>query len=122
MKQKELIKTLSIVLPHHKMNRYGTSRYRLINDIYCPKIGMYLKDCRTNLIEQLDFLINDNYIDLCLLREYGLLTPIKGGINPSDSAVTFEMYVMRNYEAKIKVINNILYAINLIDFHINNNI
>jgi len=122
MKQRELISTLIIVLPFKRMNKYQTSYYRLSNNIHCPKIGVYLKECRVKLIEQLDMIINDNSIDLCVLRDYGLLATIKGGINTSDSAETFERFVMNNYNIKMKVINNILFAINLIDHHINNNI
>ena len=121
MKQRELITELLIVLPFKRMNKYQTSYYRLLNNIHCPKIGVYLKECRFKLIEQLDMIINDNSIDLCVLREYGLLATVKGGVNPSDSASTFERYVMNNYEIKMKVINNILFAINLIDYHTNNN-
>lgn len=77
---------------------------------------------RIELIEQLDSLINHDYIELDRLKDLGLYETVRLNSVPYKiSCSTFEIQIIKYYSLKEKVIDNMLFAINLIDYHTNNN-
>lgn len=122
MQQLEIKKALRIHLSDKQIRNYSTSNNRLKKGSYCPKFNAYLKRANECLIHQLAELINENYIELDKIKELGLFDTIR--IDCLDYRISypvFESRVIINYKTKEQVINNMLYAINLIDFCISNN-
>jgi len=120
MKQAEVISILKIHLPNDIFNK-RVYRYRLQNGIYCYKSEKYLRDASVLLCGQLSELINENDIDLMEIRKHGLLSTVKNGICPKQSAENFQFRILRRHSEKLMVIDNMLYAILLIDLCINSN-
>jgi hypothetical protein len=118
MKQVDVIKILGIHIPFNTKNQI-TVRKRLESKRYCFYAEMLLIKGRNDLVKNLNSLIADNYIECEELRESGCLPCLKQGLHPNRSYDDFQTIMQRRFSVKEKVIDNMLYAINLIDYSVN---
>lgn len=115
--QIDIINKLSINLPDKYVRNCRSSRNRLRFKYYSYQINFFFKESNDILINQLHLLINDNYIDVCMLKEHGFYRTIrKSCVDYNPSCTYFEMYLLRNKEIRDKTINNLLHAILLLDY------
>lgn len=122
LQQIEVIRELKIHLSSKQIKKYRSTYSRIQNGIYCWYFHHYLSKARIELIEQLDSLINHDYIELDRLKDLGLYETARLNSVPYKiSCSTFEIQIRKYYSLKEKVIDNMLFAINLIDYHTNNN-
>jgi hypothetical protein len=115
--QIEIIKELRVNLPDKYIKSCQSSRRKLKLNGFSYHVDNHLKKSNNVLISQLDMLINDNDIEMCLIKDLGFNRTInKGCLNYKMSCAVFENYIFRNKAIKDKVIDNMLYAILLIDY------
>lgn len=120
MQQSEIVTLLRIHLSNKQIDKFTTTRSRLKKGYYCYVFNRYLHRAKNELILQLGYLINDDYIDLEALRDLGLYETIRmNSIQYYPSIHDFSKIVKGKYSVKEKVIDNMLYAIILIDYSIN---
>ena len=120
MQQKEIINSLKIHLSNRQIKRFDTTYKKMKRGDVCMKLNQHLKNCNRELTLQLSSLINDNYIDLDNLKQLGLYETVRVDCLPYCRPSTeFESKVVSNFRIKEKVIDNMLYAINLIDYSTN---
>ena len=118
MKQLEIINKLKIHIPI-VVNNHITIRKRITRGEYCYNAeNIFKKGCNC-LIENLNSLVNENYIDLNTLKEYGFNGCVKQEMYPKHTCHAFQNNIMNKFSVKEKVIDNMLYAILLIDYSLN---
>lgn len=120
MNQAETINTLGIHLPNYIFDK-RIYRYRVGKGIYCYKVESYLKNSVCLLSNQLSDLINENDIDLAVIRQNGLLSTIKKGMSLKQESERLQTRIIKHFSVKEKVIDNMLFAIITIDYSLNFN-
>lgn len=120
MKQKEILASLKIHLSQKQIKKWSTTHSSIGKGNTCMRLNHHLKKCNKELVLQLNQLINDNYIDLEVIKDLGLYETVRTECLPyCRPAIEFESKVVSNFKIKEKVIDNMLYAINLIDYSTN---